>query len=245
MSCSPCLVTRLTLLLALLVLLSLEAIGGEPLQQQLDNRKAAFRAKTPEALQKMMAEGNRKVAETGILENALQVGDTAPNFSLKDARGETVKLSNLLEEGSVILLWYRGGWCPYCNITLAAYQEYMGAIEAAGATLVALTPEVPDQSLSTAEKNELEYFVLSDLGNKVARDYGVVFELPSEIHEKYQEWFDLHAYNGDESGTLPLSATYVIAPSGRITYAFLDADYTNRADPREVLQEVKAIQIKP
>lgn len=239
----PCFYIRSVLVLTLFALLAVAAFGEEPsLQEQLNERKAAFRARTPEDLAQMMAEGNRKVAESGVVERAKQVGDTAPDFTLKDATGQPVSLASLLEKGPVVLLWYRGGWCPYCNLTLHAYQEHLDAIEAAGASLVALTPEVPDQTLSTAEKNELEFVVLSDVGNKVAKEYGVVFELPPEIHEFYQSRFDLHAYNGDDSGTLPLSATYVIAPNGKITYAFLDVDYTKRADPVEVVEEVKAIQ---
>ncbi len=239
----PCFYIRIVLLLMLIGLLAVQVFGAEEsLQEQLDARKATFRARTPQDLAEMMAEGNRKVAESGVLESAKQVGDDAPDFTLEDATGQPVSLASLLEKGPVVLLWYRGGWCPYCNLTLHAYQEHLDEIKSAGATLVALTPEVPDQSLSTAEKNELEFVVLSDTGNKVAREYGVVFELPPEIHELYQSRFDLHAYNGDDSGTLPLSATYVIAPNGKITYAFLDADYTNRADPVEVIEEVKAIQ---
>lgn len=219
-ACTPCILTRVTLAVVLIALLSYEAFAGQFLQAELDARKASSMADKPQSLIDLMAEGNRKVAESGVMERAKNVGDTAPEFTLQDARGQPVTLSSLLEEGPVVLLWYRGGWCPYCNITLHAYQEHLDAFKAAGATLVALTPELPDESLSTAEKNELAFVVLSDIGNKVAEDYGVVFELPQEIHDKYQGWFDLHAYNGDDSGTLPLSATYVIAPTGEIPTPF-------------------------
>lgn len=221
-----------------------EAIGGEDmgsLQSQLEARQAESRAKFPEAMVKMMADGNQKVADSGVLQNAKQVGDMAPDFTLKDAVGKDVTLSTLLDDGPVILLWYRGGWCPYCNITLHNYQDHLAELKAAGATLVALSPELPDKSLDTAQKNNLEFEVLSDVGNKVAEEYGVVFNLPPEIHELYEERLNLSSFNGDKSGMLPLSATYVIAPDGTITYAFLDADYTNRAEPSVVLEAVKAV----
>ncbi|WOO42435.1 peroxiredoxin-like family protein [Rubellicoccus peritrichatus] len=237
-------VSKVILGALLLGLVVNEAVGGEDkgmLQSQLDARQIESHAKFPEAMVKMMDEGNKKVAASGVVENAKQVGDRAPDFTLRNAVGKNVALSSLLKKGPVILLWYRGGWCPYCNLTLHYYQDHLAKIEASGATLVALSPEVPDKSLDTAQKNELEFEVLSDVGNTVAEEYGVVFKLPPEIHKLYEEKLNLSSYNGDESGMLPLSATYVIAPDGTITYAFLDADYTNRADPTVVLEAVKAI----
>lgn len=242
-TCTPCFITRIVLIVALLTLLSVAAFADSAsLQAELNARNAEASAKRPADRTAMMEAGNRKVAESGVLDAAKKVGDMAPDFTLSDANGEPVTLSTLLQDGPVVLLWYRGGWCPYCNMTLYAYQDYLSKIQEAGGTLVALSPELPDKSLSTAEKNKLEFVVLSDVGNKVAREYGVVFELPPEIHEMYQKGFDLHAFNGDDSGTLPLSATYVIAPNGKITYAFLDADYTQRAEPSVVVEELEAIQ---
>jgi len=179
--------------------------------------------------------GLKAVEESGILESALNVGDEAVPFTLKNQTGEEVSLSDLLEDGPVILTWYRGGWCPYCNITLAFLQEKLPEFELAGAQLVALTPELPDSSMSTSEKNELEFDVLSDIGNKVAREYGVVFKLTDDVAARYQKGFNLHAYNGDETDELPLAATYVIDTDGKIRYAFLDVDYRNRAEPSDII----------
>jgi peroxiredoxin len=169
------------------------------------------------------------------------MGDQAPNFTLTNQTGEEVSLEALLEQGPVVLLWYRGGWCPYCNLTLAAYQERLDDIRAAGATLVALTPELPDRSIGTAEKEGLDFQVLSDVGNEVAREYGVVFELTEGVQASYEKAFGLSEVNGDDSGELPLAATYVIDQSGTIRWAFLDADYRNRAEPGDVVAVLEGL----
>ena len=164
----------------------------------------------------------------------MQVGDTAPNFTLTNAEGKEVSLKDELKKGSVVLTWYRGGWCPYCNLTLHALQEELSNFKANGAVLVALTPELPDNSLTTSEKNKLEFEVLSDIDNKVAKEYGIVFKLIPEVAKSYNEAFDLKKYNGNESNELPLAATYIIGQDGKIRYAFMDADYRNRAEPSEI-----------
>ena len=212
------------------------------LQDELNVKRDAFNAKAPEAKKEMYAKGIETVATSGILENALQVGAKAPDFILSNAKGEEVKLSDYLKKGPVVLTWYRGGWCPYCNITLNRLQKELPNFTALGANLLALTPELPDSSISTKEKNELTFEVLSDVGNKVARTYGVVYKLPDPVAQAYQKNFDLHKYNGDESDELPLSATYVIAQDGTIQFAFLDAEYRNRAEPQDILNVLKKIK---
>jgi len=148
---------------------------------------------------------------------------------------QAVTLYDELKKGPVILMWYRGGWCPYCNLTLKAMQDMLPQFEAGGAELVALTPELPDKSMSTAEKNALAFEVLTDKDNTVTRDYGVVFKLTDDVKAYYDKGFGLSEYNGNGKGELPLGATFVIGTNGIVTYAFLDADYRNRAEPIEVL----------
>lgn len=214
----------------------------ESLQAKLNERKVAFNAKASPEKKALYTEGIEAVVNSGIVESAKQKGDKYSNFSLTNAEGKNIELKNLLEQGHVILTWYRGGWCPYCNLTLARMQEELPAFRALGAQLVALTPELPDSSLSTKDKHNLQFEVLSDVGNEVAKEYGIVFKLIDGVAESYQNSFNLHKYNGDKSAELPLAATYVIDRNGIIQYAFLDADYRNRAEPSEIvlaLQQLK------
>jgi peroxiredoxin len=208
----------------------------QTLKTLLDEKKEAFELKADDQKKKVYKEGIESVKNSGVLEQAKNTGDIAPNFTLNNALGEPVELNEYLKKGKVILTWYRGGWCPYCNLTLHQLQEELPNFTANGATLIALTPELPDKSLSTAEKHNLGFEVLSDVGNKVAREYGVVFKLTDEVAEIYNESFDLEGYNGDSSNELPLAATYIINEQGEIIYAFLDADYRNRAEPSELTQ---------
>lgn len=212
-----------------------------PLQDVLDAKKEAFNEKASEEKKALYAEGIEDVKKSGILEQAKNVGDQAPEFTLKNALGNEVSLQDYLEKGPVVLTWYRGGWCPYCNLTLHRLQEELPNFQAEGANLLALTPELPDSTLSTAEKNELTFEILSDLNNSVAREYGLVFKLIPGVAEAYQTGFGLHEYNGDESDELPLAATYVIDTNGIITYSFLHEDYRNRAEPKEILEALKAL----
>jgi peroxiredoxin len=207
----------------------------------LNEKKEAFLAKSDSAKIASYDAGLKAVEESGILNSALNVGDLAPDFELQDQTGVAVKLSDVLKDGPVVLTWYRGGWCPYCNITLAFLQEKLPEFEAAGGQLVALTPELPDSSMSTTEKHALEFDILSDVGNKVARKYGVVFKLTNDVAARYQQGFNLHAYNGDESDELPLAATYIIDTKGKIRYAFLDVDYRNRAEPSDIIDVLNGL----
>ncbi|KAB1066493.1 AhpC/TSA family protein [Tamlana haliotis] len=209
------------------------------LKSQLDEKKANFELKADDYKKKIYAEGIESVENSGITSSAKQVGDQAPNFTLKNALDEPVSLNDYLKEGKVVLTWYRGGWCPYCNLTLHELQEELPNFKANGATLLALTPELPDESMSTSEKNDLEFEVLSDLGNKIAKEYGIVFKLTDEVAEAYNAAFDMNNHNGDTSNELPLAATYIINQNGEIEYAFLDADYRNRAEPSELTTFLK------
>lgn len=222
--------------------------GSEPasrpagaLRSELEARKAGFEERASDELKTLYADGLQAVVDAGAVENALSMGDQAPDFTLTNQNGQEVSLSSLLEDGPVVLLWYRGGWCPYCNLTLAAYQQRLDDIRAQGATLVAISPELPDRSISTAEKANLEFQVLSDVGNDVARQYGVVFTLTDGVKASYEQSFRLSEHNGDESGELPLAATYVIDRDGTIRWAFLDADYRNRAEPADVIDALERL----
>ncbi len=216
-----------------------EAPTTTKLQDQLDQRRMQFEKSAPAATKTAYEQGIREVDALKLAESSVKVGQAAPDFSLPNADGKTVKLSDLLKDGPVVLTWYRGGWCPYCNMQLHAYQEILPDLKAAKASLVAISPETPDNSLSTKEKNALEFFVLSDSGNAVAKRYGIAYKLPQVVVDQFSGRLDLSKFNGDSSNELPLSATYVIGQDGRVTYRFVDSDYRNRAEPADVLAAVK------
>lgn len=205
--------------------------------QILAQEKAGASRLTPE-IKTAFHKGILAVKESQAVKKAKQVGDKAPLFSLKNASGQTVKLDDALKKGPVILTWYRGGWCPYCNITLAALQKELPAIQKAGASLIALSPELPDKTLTTKEKNNLKFEVLTDLNHQVAKEYQLLFTLTPEVEKLYGDFFNLSKYNGDQAGTnsLPLAATYIIGKDRTILWAFLHHDYHMRAEPKEIVQ---------
>lgn len=212
------------------------------LKSELDARRSDWAAKAPEETKTIYNEGILAVEHSGIIQSALQVGDQALDFRLNNATGRPVQLSEVLSQGSVVLTWYRGGWCPYCNITLRHLQQRLQDFKNAGANLIALTPELADNSLSTREKNDLQFEVLSDINNEVAKKYGIVFKLTEAVAQTYKQAFDLESYNGNDSNELPLAATYVIDTHGIIRYAFLDAEYRNRAEPADILNVLESLK---
>lgn len=186
--------------------------------------------------------GIDELISTGIAETALNVGDKADDFELNNALGKPVKLSVLLKSGLVIITWYRGGWCPYCNLQLRYLQSKLDQFKEQGATLVALSPELPDKSLDTKEKNELKFEVLTDYNNEVARKFGIVYTLTNELAE-IENGDKLQSFNGVATNELPIPATYVIDEDFTIKYAFVDADYRNRAEPADILSILKAMKM--
>jgi peroxiredoxin len=191
----------------------------------------------------LMNRANDSLRSPEILGRALREGERAPNFRLPNAQGGTVELDALLKQGPVVLVFYRGQWCPYCNLELRAFQKALPQLKALGASLVAVSPQTPDHSIGMAEKNELTYPVLSDVGLNVARAYGVAFDLPPELVELYQrQWNnDLVKWNGEGGWSLPIPATYLIGTDGRIVLAHVDPDYRDRLDPETVLARLNTV----
>lgn len=178
----------------------------------------------------------------GVAGRALAAGDAMPDFELPDARGRTVRSADLLAGGPLIVTFYRGGWCPYCNLELRTYQAKIGRIRQAGAAVVAISPELPDRGLDTAAKNGLDFDVLSDPGNGVARRFGLVFRLSDELVEIYRRnGNDLERHNGDGSWELPVPGTFLVDRTGRIALADVDPDYSRRLDPAEVLEALEKL----
>ena len=209
------------------------------LAKQLENQLTKAKANIPAEKLAVMAQATTELINSGIAEQTLQVGDTLPPINLPNALGKTVNTQDLLTEGALVISFYRGQWCPYCNLELRALQQALPEFKALGASLVAISPQTPDNSLSTTEKNELTFEVLSDVGNQVARQLGLVFQIPEQLRPIYQSFgIDLPEHNGDETFELPIAATYVINRDGKVVYAFVNPDYTQRAEPADILAAV-------
>ena len=208
------------------------------LSQQLEGFLAGWKQRVPPERQAIMERHIAHLRETGIRQNAKQVGDPAPAIVLPDAQGKPFDFAALLASGSVIVTFYRGGWCPYCNLELKAYQDVMPRIIEAGARLVAISPEKPDESLSTTEKNALTFPVLSDVGQSVGKAFGLVYAFTDELRAAYDGFkLDIPSKNGAPGEwSLPLSATYVIGSDGLILFADTGVDYRRRTDPLDVLR---------
>jgi peroxiredoxin len=208
------------------------------LKEQLAECRAGWYRRAPPERQAIVQRHIDQLRKGAIAHTMLKVGDRAPPIVLKNAKGDTVDVGTLLKEGPVIVTFYRGGWCPYCNLELKAYQEILPQIVAVGASLVAISPEKPDDTLSTAQKNALAFEVLSDVGQKVGRAFGLVYKFSDELKTAYHgSNLDIPLCNGTPGEwALPVAATYVIDRNGVIIYAYTDPDYRDRADPRDVLK---------
>lgn len=171
----------------------------------------------------------------------LKAGEKAPDFSLTNAKDKTVRLSELLKRGKVVLTLYRGSWCPYCNLQLSHYQKSLNEIHNLGAELVAISPQTPDESLTIKEKNELDFEVLSDNGNIVARKYTTVFKnADAPVNTMTELGFDFDAHYSDDSRELPIPAVFVIEKDATVSFAkSLGGDYRNRVDVSEIINALK------
>lgn len=212
------------------------------LKAELDAFRSEFMATVPPEIREAMVRADMELAASRIVQVALKAGDRAPDFLLPDARGGYLRFNDLLAKGPVVVSFYRGGWCPYCNLELRALQQALPDIKRLGAQLVAISPQTPDESLSTAEKNELAFAVLSDIGSATAKSYGVAFDLAEELRPIYTQFgHALPDKNGDDSWLLPIPATYVVDRHGSIALAFIDVDYRNRLEPKEILAVLQVL----
>lgn len=215
------------------------------LQQELTELSKKIQSMLSDDVKKLMGKSAIDLINSHIAENALKKGDKTPNFTLANATGKLINIQDLLKSSLVVISFYRGGWCPYCNLELRALQQQLSEIQKAGATLVAITPETPDNSLSTIEKNELTFEVLSDVGNKIAHEFGLTFTVAKTLRPIYHSFgINLPESNGDESYQLPIPATYIVDRDGIIVYSFVDSDYTKRLEPQEIIDILTLSKIK-
>lgn len=214
----------------------------DSLKQQI----TALRQEQEEALSedvlRLQERSIHRVEDSGLLDSAVATGDPFPHFSLPNAGGNAVSSEELLAKGPLVVCFYRGSWCPYCKLELRAYQAVLADIRELGADLVAISPQMPDESLTTAAKSGLHFEVLSDTGNSLAEHLGLVYELPAQMVDLYRSsGYDLERINGNLRWTLPVPATYVVGTDGVVLDAFIQADYTIRREPEEVLEVLRTL----
>jgi peroxiredoxin len=185
----------------------------------------------------------RDLIASGTGSQAAKPGEVAPRFVLPNHNGALVALDDLLKKGPVVLSFYRGEWCPFCNLELKALQRNYERMQKLGASLVAISPQMPDGSLTVQERHSLEFPVLSDVGNRVAREYGIVFQLPEDLLEVFEErGLHLSRVNGEEGAReLPIPATFVLRKDGTVRAAFVNADHTQRTDPDEIVKILESM----
>lgn len=211
------------------------------LQAKLDAFKADFKGGrapyfAPPEIHPVMERATAELIASGQAGRALQAGDKAPAFTLNDPDGKPVSSADLLAKGPLVISFYRGVWCPYCNLELQALQEALPQFAELGASLIAISPQVAANSRKSQRENRLDFPILSDPHNDVAAAFGLRFALPDYLVELYKMLKnDLPAFNGDPSWTLPMPARYVIAQDGTIVYAEVNPDYTLRPEPSSML----------
>ena len=211
------------------------------LTEELKEKREAAAIRIPQEKYAVMQASTKQLQETQFSEQAFKTGQVLPSFELPNAKEYTVRSEDLLKNGPLVISFYRGGWCPYCNMELRALQQVLDKIKEAGAQLVAISPETPDNSLTTSEKNELTFEVLSDIDNKYAKQLGLVFQMPEDLREVYHSFnINVPKHNGNQDYELPMPATYVVNTNGEILFHFVPEDYTYRLDPEEVLKALKS-----
>lgn len=216
------------------------------LQAKLDAFKADFEAgkppyNVPFSVIETMRRATKELIASGLAQRALKAGDIAPSFTLNDPEGAPVSSADLLAKGPLVVSFYRGVWCPYCNMELQALQAALSEFRKAGASLVAISPQTPVNSRKSVRENALDFPILSDTRNDVAAAFGLRFELPDYLVELYKSLKnDLPNFNGDDSWTLPMPARYVIGQDGVIRYAEVNPDYTRRPEPSDMLPVLRS-----
>jgi len=213
------------------------------IQQQAEALWDALKEELPDKIVEDLNIGWDEIMAAGVEKRCLSVGDKAPNFRLPSAGGSSISLEETLSRGPVVLVFYRGDWCPYCDLTLRTYQKSFYDLSATGISLLAISPQELDRSLAISKKNLLEFDVLSDDGCQVAEQYGLAFEMPS-THVEVLASVGLSQGNreGKAVNRIPLPATYVIDRDGTITWAHIDPDYRSRAEVEDILTALHDIR---
>lgn len=210
-----------------------------PLREAIAANVEMTQKKVPVDILQVMDRCTLELKASGLEQRARRTGDAMPEFVLPNQDGQPRRFADYLARSPVVLNIYRGGWCPYCNLEMKALHDALPAIEARGVQLVGMAPELPDRARTTAANNGLKIDILSDAGNRVSEQLGLVFELPMELRPIYERFgLDIPAYNGDRTFRLPMPATYIIDQTGRIVFDFVNADYTRRVEPAAIVAKL-------
>jgi len=212
------------------------------LSDALNEFNQGFVARVPQEVVSTMGEATEMLRQANLAEQAVKAGQLAPTFELPELGGDSIGLSRLLERGPLVISFYRGAWCPYCNLEMQALQKALPEIKAAGASLIAIAPELPEHAGEIRDKGNLTFPLLHDWQNKVARQYGLVFTLPDTLRPIYENFgIDLSKSQGNASFDLPLPATYIVRADGVVAHTFVDVDYTQRMEPSEIVDILRTL----
>jgi len=212
------------------------------LKQQTDAKIEQTRQAKPEFMKgvdDIIAQG--KAFQQGS--HAIGLGQKAPSFELPDPQGKSISLVDLLVKGPLVVTFYRGSWCPYCNLQLRALQARLSDIQALGAELVAISPQVPDGSMTKDEMSDMDFLVLSDQDAKVASQYGLAWEVPEILleHMRVDRKLELEAINNGNGNVLPIPATFIIGRDGVVTWRYVDLDYRTRSEPDDIIEALQKL----
>jgi peroxiredoxin len=216
---------------------------GYQTTRELNAARAKYRGEIiPKPALTIMDAVTSRLAASNLAARAHKIGDAAPDFILPDVQGEPVRLRALLDQGPVVVVFYRGRWNPYCNLHLLGFQRVLPRLKEMGAQVVAISPQLPDNSLATRENDELAFPVLSDVSDKVAHQFGIVFEFSDKLLEWYRQFgHPVEDANGEVGKReLPVPATFFVDRKGIIRLAHVDVDCTRRLDPDDVIETLKA-----
>ena len=210
-----------------------------PLQDIFAERKELIARYVPQDIQAVHTRVIGELKESRSSKNILQVGSKAPVFEIKDHNGMPRSSADLLTKGRLAICFFRGRWCPFCVGQLEAMNLLLPQIEQAGASLIAISPQTVQQSFFMADQHKLRFLLLSDAGNQVARQFGLVYRVPDDQQAIYRRSFvNLPFANGDSSWELPIPATFIIDRDSTILYASADEDYTRRPEPKDILLQL-------
>ena len=212
------------------------------LKKQTEAKVAAGRKANPDFMQGVdEVISQARISEQGS--DTIKLGQKVPTFELPNPEGALISLDDLLNKGPVVLTFYRGAWCPYCNLQLRALQTCLDEIHALGASLIAISPQVPDESMPKDEISEMDFIVLADQDANVASQYGVAWQVPEHLlqHMRVDRNLDLEIINNGNGSVLPIPATYVLGQDGVVTWRYVDVDYRTRSEPQDIIDALKKL----